>query len=78
MSSWVRLTGGKTYHEPVPLKGPKNEIFGSGRFTQMRPLWVGDLGTRSNNPKLVWFRPENRQFLFFSAVGYNPKDFLTL
>ncbi len=25
-----------------------------------------------------WFRPENRRFLLFRAVGYNAKDFLTL
>jgi hypothetical protein len=33
------------------VKGPKLEIFGSGVFTQIRPEWVGDLGT--------WFRLEN-------------------
>ncbi len=46
--------------DPVPLKGPELEIFGSGVFTQIRPLRVGDLGTRPKNPKLGWFRPENR------------------
>jgi hypothetical protein len=30
------------------LKRPKRDIFGSGFFLQIRPLWVGDLGT---NPK---------------------------
>jgi hypothetical protein len=30
------------------LKGPKRDIFGSGVFAQIRPVWVGDLGT---NPK---------------------------
>jgi hypothetical protein len=60
------------------LKGPKLEIFGSGVFTQIRPVWVGDLGTRPKNPKLGWFRPENRQFVLFSAVGYYAKDFLML
>jgi hypothetical protein len=53
------------------LKGPKLEIFGSWVFTQIRPVWAGDLGTRPNNPKLGWFRPENSQFVLFSAVGYN-------
>ena len=28
----------------VFLKGPKLEIFGSRVFTQIRPVWVGDLG----------------------------------
>ncbi len=60
------------------LKGPKLEIFGSRVFTQIRPLWVGDLGTRPKNPTVGWFMPENRQFVLFSAVGYNAKDFLTL
>jgi hypothetical protein len=30
------------------------------------------------NPTMGWFMPENRQFVLFSAVGYNAKDFLTL
>jgi hypothetical protein len=38
----------------------------------------GDLGTRPKNPTMGWFMAENRQFVLFSAVGYNPKDFLTL
>jgi hypothetical protein len=53
------------------IKGPKLEIFGSGVFTQIRPAWVGDLGARPKNLKLGWFRPENCQFVLFSAVGYN-------
>ncbi len=28
------------------------------------------LGTRPKNPKLGWFRPENRHFVLFSALGY--------
>jgi hypothetical protein len=59
--------------------GPKLEIFGSGVFTQIRPVWVGDLGTRPKNPTMGWFMPENRQFFyFFSAVSYKTKDFVTL
>jgi hypothetical protein len=34
------------------LKGPKLEIFGSGIFTQIRPVWVGDLGTRPKTRKI--------------------------
>jgi hypothetical protein len=60
------------------LMGPKLEIFGSGVSTQIRTVWVGDLGTRPKNPKMGWFMPENCQFVLFSAVGFNPKDFLTL
>ncbi len=51
----------------------KLEIFGSEVLTQIRPVWVGDLGTRPKNPKLGWFRRENRQFVLFSAVSYNAK-----
>jgi hypothetical protein len=40
------------------LKGPKLEIFGTGVFAQIRPVWVGDLGTRPKYSKLGWFRPE--------------------
>jgi hypothetical protein len=39
---------------------------------------IGDLGTRTKNPKLGWFRPKNCNFVVFSAVGYSAKDFLTL
>jgi hypothetical protein len=28
------------------LKGPKHEIFGFGFFTSIKPVWIGDLGTR--------------------------------
>jgi len=31
------------------LKGPKREIFDSGVFAQIRPIWIGDLGTRPKN-----------------------------
>jgi hypothetical protein len=27
------------------LKGPKHEIFESGFFTQITPVWLGDMGT---------------------------------
>jgi hypothetical protein len=33
------------------LKGPKREIFDSGVFAQIRPIWIGDLGTRPKNYK---------------------------
>jgi hypothetical protein len=31
------------------LKGPKHEIFGSGFFTETRPVRIGDLGTGKKN-----------------------------
>ncbi len=31
------------------LKGPKHEIFGSGFFTLIKPIWIGDLGTSTKN-----------------------------
>jgi hypothetical protein len=31
------------------LKGPKHEIFESEFFTQIRPVWLGDLGTGEKN-----------------------------
>ncbi len=33
------------------LKGPKCEIFDSGVFAQIRPIWIGDFGTRPKNYK---------------------------
>ncbi len=33
----------------LTLKGPKREIFDSGVFAQIRPIWIGDLGTRPKN-----------------------------
>jgi hypothetical protein len=34
-----------------PLKGPKLEIFGFRVFSLIRPVGVGDLGTRQKNSK---------------------------
>ncbi len=36
----------------------------------MKPVWIGNLGTRPKNPKLGWFRPENRHFV----LGLVPKS----
>jgi hypothetical protein len=33
----------------IYLKGPKHEIFGSGFFTLIKPIWIGDLGTSTKN-----------------------------
>jgi hypothetical protein len=35
----------------VSLKGPKREIFVAGIFAQIRPIWIGDLGTRPKKPR---------------------------
>jgi hypothetical protein len=35
------------------LKGPKLETFGSKVFTRIRPVWVGDLGTRPKNLNIL-------------------------
>jgi hypothetical protein len=37
------------------FKGPKHEIFVAGIFTQIRPVWVGDLGTRLKKSKKFMF-----------------------
>ncbi len=43
------------YGVDLPLKGPKREIFVAGIFAQIRPVWIGDLGTRpKNKKKYVW------------------------
>jgi hypothetical protein len=41
----------------LALKGPKREIFGLGIFAQIRPLWIGYLGTRPKNPKKLRLGP---------------------
>ncbi len=41
----------------LALKGPKREIFGLGIFAQIRPIWIGDLGTRPKNPKKLGLGP---------------------
>ena len=38
-------------HISKTLKGPKREIFVAGIFAQIRPIWIGDLGTMAKNPK---------------------------
>ena len=38
-------------HRFQGLKGPMLEIFGFRVFSQIRPVWVGDLGTRQKNSK---------------------------
>jgi hypothetical protein len=48
------------------LKRPKREIFVAGIFTQIRPVWVGDLETRPKNLKSLCLGPYiNLYFLGF-------------
>ncbi len=54
--SQIRDQGSKRHRTPDPdpqhcnpLKGPKREIFDSGVFAQIRPIWIGDLGTGPKN-----------------------------
>jgi hypothetical protein len=44
------------------LKGPKREIFVAGIFAQIRPIWIGYLGTRPKNPKKIMFEALNFTF----------------
>jgi hypothetical protein len=39
------------------LKGPKREIFVAGIFTEIRPVWEGDLETRPKNLKSLCLGP---------------------
>ncbi len=39
------------------LKEPKHEILGLGIFAQIRPIWIGYLGTRPKNPKKLHLGP---------------------
>ncbi len=41
----------------LTLKGPKREIFVAGIFAQIRPIWIGDLGTRPKNRKKLCLGP---------------------
>jgi hypothetical protein len=53
----MKITRSKKSRDTVPLKVPKREIFIAGIFTSIKPVWVGDLGTRTKNPKLGWLGP---------------------
>ncbi len=39
------------------LKRPKREMFVAGTFTEIRPVWVGDLETRPKNLKNLCLGP---------------------
>jgi hypothetical protein len=51
----IQILASLVFADPDPnlifhLKGPKHEIFVAGIFAQIRPIWIGDLGTRPKNP----------------------------
>jgi hypothetical protein len=65
------------------MKGPKHEIFEHGVFTQIRSVWIGDLGSRPKNVKsisYVWglILPFISRDFCFSVVGASPKNFFEL
>ncbi len=39
------------------VKGPEREMFVAGIFTEIRPVWVGDLETRPKNLKSLCLGP---------------------
>jgi hypothetical protein len=41
----------------ITFKGSTLEIFVAEIFTQIRPVWAGDIGTRPKNPKCLCFGP---------------------
>jgi hypothetical protein len=58
---YVILKGPKSIATLCPF-GPKREIFVAGIFAQIRPIWIGDLGTRPKNPKKIMFGALNSTF----------------
>jgi hypothetical protein len=52
----------------LTVKGLKLEIFGSGVFTQIRPVRVDNSGIKLKNSKSLWLWIENRHFVLFGAV----------
>jgi hypothetical protein len=53
----MKKTRSKKSHDTVPLKGPKREMFVAGIFTEIRPVWVGDLESRPKNLKSLCLGP---------------------
>ncbi len=50
------------------FKGPKLEIFGSRVYTQIRTVWVGVLGTRPKNFKILMGLGLNIAIFYFLAL----------
>jgi hypothetical protein len=58
------------------LKGGKGEMFIARIFTEIRPVWVGDLETRPKNLRSLFLGPYITLYFlgfFFNAVGYSTK-----
>ncbi len=53
----------------------KREIFVAGIFTEIKPVWEGDLETRPKNLKSLCLVPYITLYFWvcFSAVGYSAK-----
>jgi hypothetical protein len=56
------------------IKGPMCEMFGAGIFTEIRPVWVGDLETRPKNPRSLCLGPYIT--LYFLGARSKTKDVL--
>jgi hypothetical protein len=56
-------------------------MFVAGIFTEIRPVWVGDLEIRPKNLKSLCLGPYITLFIFcdfcFSAVGYSAKKIIS-
>jgi hypothetical protein len=62
MQAWVSgyaILFKRRWQKPLGLllKGPKHEIFFAGIFTEIRPVWVGELETRPKNLKSLCLGP---------------------
>jgi hypothetical protein len=56
--------------------GPKREMFVAGIFTEIGPVWVGDIETRPKNLNILCLGPYITLisgYFCFSAVGYSAK-----
>ena len=60
------------------LKGPKLETFVSLVFTKIKPVWVGDLGTRSKNSNFYGSGLRIANLCFFALSPTSQKKFSAL
>jgi hypothetical protein len=68
----------RIFQDDSNIKGRKLEIFVAQIFTQIKPVWVGDLETRPKNPKCLSLRPFITlyfpRFLFLALSATLPKS----
>jgi hypothetical protein len=57
------------------LQGPKLEIFGASVFTQIRPVWVGDLGTMQKNQNFDGLGLNIAVLYFLALSPTSPNNF---